>query len=136
MKLRTRNQINPNFSLSSMTDIVFLLLIFFMLTVSPMAPQALSVDLPTSNHAEASPAQVNVTITAALEYYVDGAATPQEEVPALLRQKLSNNDTSLVLLQIDQKVPVAHMIYVTDLAAALNAKVAVATKPDANHGKP
>jgi len=67
---------------------------------------------------------------------VDGAATPQEEVPALLRQKLSNNDTSLVLLQIDQKVPVAHMIYVTDLAAALNAKVAVATKPDANHGKP
>ena len=136
MKLRTRNQINPNFSLSSMTDIVFLLLIFFMLTVSPMAPQALSVDLPTSNHAEASPAQVNVTITTALEYYVDGAATPQEEVPALLRQKLSNNDTSLVLLQIDQKVPVAHMIYVTDLAAALNAKVAVATKPDANHGKP
>lgn len=112
-----------------MTDIVFLLLIFFMLTVASVTPQALPVDLPTSNNADALLPQVNVTITAALDYYVDQQKTSQKQLESLLKQKL-NQDQRLVLLQVDKSVPVAHVIYVTDLAASLQAKVAVATQPD------
>ena len=129
MKLRNRHKVDTHFSMSSMTDIVFLLLIFFMLTVASVTPQALPVDLPTSNNADALLPQVNVTITAALDYYVDQQKTSQKQLESLLQQKL-NQDQRLVLLQVDKSVPVAHVIYVTDLAASLQAKVAVATQPD------
>ena len=129
MKLRTRHKIDPHFSLSSMTDIVFLLLIFFMLTVSSVTPQALPVDLPTSNNADILLPQVNVTITADLNYYVDQQKTTSEQLEGLLKQKLAKGQR-FVLLQVDKSVPVAHMIYVTDIAASLQAKVAVATQPD------
>lgn len=129
MKLRTRHKIDTHFSMSSMTDIVFLLLIFFMLTVSSVTPQALPVDLPTSNNADILLPQVNVTITAALDYYVDQQKTTREQLAGLLQQKLEQ-DQRLVLLQVDKSVPIAHVIYVTDIAASLQAQVAVATQPD------
>ncbi len=129
MKLRTRHKIDTHFSMSSMTDIVFLLLIFLMLTVSSVTPQALPVDLPTSNNADILLPQVNVTITAALDYYVDQQKTTREQLAGLLQQKLEQ-DQRLVLLQVDKSVPIAHVIYVTDIAASLQAQVAVATQPD------
>ena len=58
-----------------------------------------------------------------------GQKTSQKQLESLLKQKL-NQDQRLVLLQVDKSVPVAHVIYVTDLAASLQAKVAVATQPD------
>ncbi|MEL6152491.1 MAG: biopolymer transporter ExbD [Bacteroidota bacterium] len=128
MKLRTKHKLNTHFSTSSMTDVVFLLLIFFMLSAAAVTPQALTIDLPTSNHAEETQSQVNVTITAALDYYVDQQKTAREQLGAVLRGKLAPGQSNAVLLQIDQTVSVAHMVYVTDLATALQAKVAVATK--------
>ncbi len=127
MKLTTQHKIDPSFSMSSMTDIVFLLLIFFMLTVSSVTPQALPIDLPLSNNSEIPLPQVNVAITADLAYYIDNQKIAREELEGLLQQKLTT-DRRLVLLQVDQSVPVAHMIYVTDIAASLHAKVAVATQ--------
>jgi len=129
MKLNTKHKIDTQFNMSSMTDIVFLLLIFFMLTVSSVSSQALPIDLPLSSNAETLSPQVNVMITADLTYYVDQEKTTREHLEGVLQQKL-NMAQRLVLLQIDKSVPVAHMIYVTDIAASLHAKVAVATQPD------
>ena len=128
MKLNTKHKIDTQFSMSSMTDIVFLLLIFFMLTVSSATPQALpiDIDLPLSSNADILSPQVNVMITADLAYYVDHQKTTREQLEGVLQQKLSTTQR-LVLLQVDKSVPVAHMIYVTDIAASLHAKVAVAT---------
>lgn len=112
-----------------MTDIVFLLLIFFMLTIASVTPQALLIDLPQSNNADILLPQVDVMITADLIYYVDQQQTTREQLEGLLQQKL-NTAQRVVLLHIDKSVPVAHMIYVTDIAASLHAKVAVATQSD------
>ncbi len=129
MKLNTKHKIDAQFSMSSMTDIVFLLLIFFMLTVTSVTPQSLLIDLPRSNNADILLPQVNVMITADLIYYVDQQKTTREQLEGLLQQKLSTAQRA-VLLHIDKSVPVAHMIYVTDIAASLHAKVAVATQSD------
>lgn len=129
MKLTNKHKIDNQFSMSSMTDIVFLLLIFFMLTVSSVTNQGLPVDLPQSNNAEVQIPQVNVTITADLNYYINQQKIKKEQLEEHLKQKLDKTQP-LVLLQIDKSVPVAHMIYVTDIAAALKAKVSVATQPN------
>ncbi|MEM9417089.1 MAG: biopolymer transporter ExbD [Bacteroidota bacterium] len=129
MKLTNKHKIDTQFSMSSMTDIVFLLLIFFMLTVSSVTNQGLPVDLPQSNNADTLTPQVNVTITADLHYYINEQKIKKEQLKERLKQKLDKNQP-LVLVQIDKSVPVAHMIYVTDIAAALQAKVSVATQPD------
>ena len=129
MKLRTKHKIDTQFSMSSMTDIVFLLLIFFMLTVASVTPQSLLVDLPLSSNTDVVLPQVNIIITADLQYYVDDQKTTREQMEDVLQQKL-NTDRCFVLLQVDKSVPVEHMIYVTDIATSLHAKVAVATQPD------
>lgn len=129
MKLNTKHKVDTQFSMSSMTDIVFLLLIFFMLTIASVTPQALLIDLPQSNNADILLPQVDVMITADLIYYVDQQQTTREQLEGLLQQKL-NTAQRVVLLHIDKSVPVAHMIYVTDIAASLHAKVAVATQSD------
>ena len=68
MKLKGRNKVSPEFSMSSMTDIVFLLLVFFMLTSN--APNALDLLLPKAKGKSTNTQNVSVTINKNLEYFV------------------------------------------------------------------
>jgi len=129
MKLSNQHRIDPQFSMSSMTDVVFLLLIFFLLTVASVTPQALPIDLPVSSNTDTLLPQVNVMITADLCYYVDNQPTDRAQLESVLQQKL-NTDQRFVLLQVDKSVPIAQVVYVTDIAASLHAKVAVATQSE------
>ncbi|XWN35138.1 MAG: biopolymer transporter ExbD [Roseivirga sp.] len=129
MKLSNQHRIDPQFSMSSMTDVVFLLLIFFLLTVASVTPQALPIDLPVSSNTDTLLPQVNVMITADLCYYVDNQPTDRAQLESVLQQKL-NIDQRFVLLQVDKSVPIAQVVYVTDIAASLHAKVAVATQSE------
>ena len=126
MKLKNRHTLHTQFSLSSMTDVVFLLLIFFMLRVSLATPTGLTVELPTSQAGDAIAPQTRVTITAALMYYVDDVPTALADLPAILSEKLSTQN-GVLLLELDQSVPVANMIQVTDIASRLGASISVAT---------
>lgn len=129
MKLKVKHRIDTQFSMSSMTDIVFLLLIFFMLTVSFVTPIGLAIDLPASHSANIVIPQVQVTITSNLDYYVDHEPVRYEELGTVLQQKISQK-ANLVLLQVDRSVPIQHMIQVVDIANSLHAQVSVATRSD------
>ncbi|OJW68946.1 MAG: biopolymer transporter ExbD [Candidatus Amoebophilus sp. 36-38] len=129
MKLRIKHKIETQFSMASMTDIIFLLLIFFMLTVSFVTPIGLAIDLPASHSANIVTPQVQVTITSKLDYYVDNEPVRYEELGTILQQKISQK-SNLVLLQVDRSVPIQHMIQVVDIANSLHAQVSVATRPD------
>jgi biopolymer transport protein ExbD len=74
MSLRSRNKIQAGFSMSGMTDIVFLLLIFFMITSTLIAPNALKLLLPQSSHQTMANAITTVSITRNYEYYVETTA--------------------------------------------------------------
>ena len=71
MILKSHNKINPNFSMSSMTDIVFLLLIFFMLTSTLVTTNALEIILPSSSAQPLKKQSVSVSITEDLRYFVN-----------------------------------------------------------------
>ena len=71
MNLQTRNKVDPAFNMSSMTDLIFLLLIFFMLTSSFITPSGLPVSLPSSKASTIEVQKVSVTITKELKFYVN-----------------------------------------------------------------
>lgn len=113
--------------MSSMTDIVFLLLIFFMLTSSFVTPTALPVSLPTSRSAPIVLQKISVTVTADLKYYVNEKPTTIEQMRTELAGLLQDADEGVVVLNIDKSVPVEHLVKVATIANELNAKVSIAT---------
>ena len=127
MGLQTKHKIEPMFSMSSMTDIVFLLLIFFMLTSSFITPSGLPVNLPTSKASTVEMQKVSVTITEALDYYVNDKKVSRAMLEGELRSKLTQTE-GVVSLHIDKAVPSEHLVYVAGIATALEAKVSVAVK--------
>ncbi|MEM9857146.1 MAG: biopolymer transporter ExbD [Bacteroidota bacterium] len=127
MGLQTKHKIEPMFSMSSMTDIVFLLLIFFMLTSSFITPSGLPVNLPTSKASTVEMQKVSVTITEDLDYYVNDKKVTRGSLEGELRSKLVESE-GVVALHIDKAVPSEHLVYVAGIATALEAKVSVAVK--------
>lgn len=129
MSLRSTHKVEPLFSMSSMTDIVFLLLIFFMLTSSFITPSGLPVSLPTSKASTLEMQKVSVTITKNLDYYVNDKKVSKAMLEGELKSKLKGNQ-GVVVLHIDESVPTQHLVHVAGIATALEAKVSIATKPN------
>lgn len=70
MALKRRTKVNESFSMASMTDVIFLLLIFFMVTSTVVIPNAIKVTLPQAQKQTAAKPLTRVTIDANLNYYV------------------------------------------------------------------
>jgi len=129
MNLNSKNKINANFSMSSMTDIIFLLLIFFMLTSSFITPSGLRVNLPSSKSSTIVLQKVTVTITPDLKYYVNDKPTSKRNFEPALQRELDGQE-GIVVLHIDKSVPTEHLVYVAGIAKSLKATVSIATKPN------
>ncbi|PZX61041.1 biopolymer transport protein ExbD [Algoriphagus ratkowskyi] len=128
MGLQSKNKVDPSFSMSSMTDIIFLLLIFFMLTSSFITPSGLPVNLPSSETSDIIMQEVSVTITKDLKYSVNDRIVPREQIKAELASLLKDKKGQVVL-HIDKDVPVEYLVEIGGIAAGLEANVSIATKP-------
>jgi len=128
MNLKSKHKIETAFSMSSMTDIIFLLLIFFMLTSSFITPSGLPVNLPSSKSSNIVMQKVSVTITDDLRYYVNNNRVARERLELEL-QKVLEGKEGVVTLHIDKSVPTENLVEVAGIATALKAKVSIATKP-------
>jgi biopolymer transport protein ExbD len=128
MNLQSKHKVETAFSMSSMTDIIFLLLIFFMLTASFVTPSGLPVNLPSSQSSNIVMQKVSITITRDLRYFVNDERTNIRRLPDDLRSALKGQE-GVVVLHVDQSVPTEHLIRVAGIATSLKAKVSVATKP-------
>jgi len=128
MNLRASNKINPLFSMSSMTDIIFLLLIFFMLTASFVTPSGLPVNLPSSKSSKIVIQKVSVTITKDLKYFVNEKESSKNNLEIMLRDAIGDKE-GLVVLHCDKDVPVEELVNIAGIATSLEAKITIATKP-------
>ncbi|MEP4533944.1 MAG: biopolymer transporter ExbD [Cyclobacteriaceae bacterium] len=129
MNLKPKHKVEAAFSMSSMTDVIFLLLIFFMLTASFITPSGLPVNLPSSKSSEIVIQKVSVTITKDLQYYVNDKNVSINQLEGVLRDAFAGKE-GVVVLHCDNKVPVENVVKVAGIATALEAKVSIATKPD------
>lgn len=129
MNIRSKNRINPDFSMSSMTDIIFLLLIFFMLTSNFVTPSGLPVSLPSNKTSDIVMQKVSVTITKDIKYYLNEKPIALEEIEPQLTALLQGTEEGAVVLHVDKSVPVEHLVKVAGIAKNLNASVTLATVP-------
>jgi len=128
MGLQSKNKVNAAFSMSSMTDIIFLLLVFFMLTSSFITPSGLLVNLPSSETSDIVMQEVTVSVTKDLQYSVNDKVVSRDQIKSELSVLLSGKQ-SQVVLHIDKDVPVEYLVEIGGIAAALEANVSIATKP-------
>jgi biopolymer transport protein ExbD len=128
MGLQSKNKVDPAFSMSSMTDIIFLLLIFFMLTSSFITPSGLPVNLPSSETSDIVLQEVSVTITKDFKYSVNDRIVARDQIKSELTSLLQGKKGQVVL-HIDQEVPVEYLVEIGGIAAGLEANVSIATKP-------
>ncbi|MFI2741998.1 ExbD/TolR family protein [Zhouia sp. PK063] len=127
MKLRGRNKVSAEFSMSSMTDIVFLLLVFFMLTSN--APNALDLLLPKAKGKSTNTQNVAVSIDKNLTFYVDDQKTKQEFLETELKRKLKDVENPTIILRSEESVPIENAVKVMDIANRNNFKVILAVRP-------
>jgi biopolymer transport protein ExbD len=127
MKLKGRNKVSPEFSMSSMTDIVFLLLVFFMLTSN--APNALDLLLPKAKGKSTNTQNVAVSINKNLEYYIDDLKVNPEFLDIELKRKLKGQEKPTIILRAEESVPIENAVNVMDIANTNNYKVILAVRP-------
>lgn len=130
MAIRSRNKVSPNFNMSSMTDIVFLLLIFFMLTSTLVSPNALKLLLPSSSSKTLAPQTVSVSITKELAYYVNEQQVEFDFLEPILKEKMAGNDENSIILHVDKQIPVEEAVKVMDIASRNKFRMVLATKPN------
>lgn len=128
MNLQTRNKVDTAFSMASMTDLIFLLLIFFMLTASFVTPSGLPVNLPSSKASTIEVQKVSVTVTKDLQYFVNDKKVTKNTLESELKRQLKSPN-GVVVLHIDKSVPTEELVNVAGIATSLEAKVTIATKP-------
>ncbi|MDN3596377.1 ExbD/TolR family protein [Zunongwangia endophytica] len=130
MNLRGRNKVSPEFSMSSMTDIVFLLLIFFMLTSPVITPEALDLILPKAKGKTTNQQNVSVSITKELQVYINDERISNSALESTLRNKLAGIENPTIILRAEEGVPIEKAVNVMDIANRNRYKIVLAVKPE------
>jgi len=129
MAISQRNKISINFSSVGMTDVVFNLLIFFMLTSTLVHPSAIKLLLPKGSTQTSAKPQTTVSITSDLNYYVEQQPVSIEQLEAVLKQKLGSAPDTYIAVHADKSVPFENVVRVLDIAQKNNYKLIIATSP-------
>jgi len=129
MGLKKRNKINAEFSMSSLTDIIFLLLIFFMLTSSLVQ---INIDLPVSDSKTVAPSDISVMMTKKGDLSLNGKTTSLRalngQISALL-QTMENRKNATITIIAEKDVPWSKTTDIVRIANALNCRAIIATQP-------
>ena len=130
MNLRGRNKVSATFSMSSMTDIVFLLLIFFMLTSPVITPEALDLILPKAKGKTTNKHNISVSINKDLEIYINKDRVNENRLEQNLINKLKDVENPTIILRAEEGVPIEKAVKIMDIANRNRFKVVLAVRPN------
>jgi len=136
MALKRKTKTNPNFSMASMTDIIFLLLIFFMVTSTVVIPNAIKVNLPQAQKQTAAKPLMRVTIDKDLNYYVAYDKQREKQVSfdgivPFLQERYEKEPDMFVALYADEKVPYGEVVKIMHIAYTNNFNMVLMSRPPA-----
>lgn len=128
MNLRGRNKVDPSFNMSSMTDIVFLLLIFFMLTSTLVTVSAIDVLLPKAGGKTENSKAVAVTITNKSLFYIDKTKVSASRLESEILRSVGTDKKKTIVIRGDKDVPYKNVMKVIDIANKNKLKMILAVK--------
>lgn len=132
MGIKRRVRVTPSFSLAAMIDIIFLLLMFFMLTSKFVTPNALNLQLPSSSSKTMASPDLAVSVNIKGEYFLDGVRTRKESLEAAVSAKIRANKNEAIVPTVtvaaDKMVPLDYVVYILDIANRLKVKTILATE--------
>lgn len=133
MALKRKTKINESFSMASMTDVIFLLLIFFMVTSTVVVPNAIKLTLPQAQKQTAAKPLSRVTIDANLNYYVAFGNQRErqvtfDEITPFLQEQYNKEPEMFVALYADETVPYREIVKVLNIANENKFKMVLATR--------
>lgn len=130
MNLRGRNRVSAEFNMSSMTDIVFLLLIFFMIaSTTIVSNNALDLVLPKSSGKSDEVKNVSISVNSKLEYFIDKDKFAENTLEEKLKSMLVNQAEPTILLHVEEGVPIERAVSVMDIAYRNKFKIVLAVSP-------
>ncbi|WP_147679023.1 ExbD/TolR family protein [Algibacter pacificus] len=130
MNFRGRNKVSPEFNMSSMTDIVFLLLIFFMIASTLVTTNAIDIILPKASGKTENKKSIAVSIKKDLTYYIDQKRVGESVLENELMAALSKKEEPTIVLRAEKSVPVENVVKVMDIANRNRFKVILAVQPN------
>ena len=138
MALKRQHQTLSMFSMASMTDVIFLLLIFFMVTSTFVSPSALEVNLPQSSQTTTLKPTTRIYVDSAMNMYCTHGDSLQEgelmplppaQLDGFLANLHQNNPQEFVALYADEEVPYGKIVEILDKGSRNGLKIVLATKP-------
>ncbi len=131
---KRRTKVSPTFNMASMTDIIFLLLIFFMITSTMVSPNAIKVLLPQGKKQTTAKATARVVIDKDLNLYAATGNDPEEpvtleELPVVLGTQVNDSTELFVSLYADEAVPYKNIVEILSIANENHFKMVLATRP-------
>ena len=134
MALKKRNKASASFSMSSMTDLVFLLLIFFMITSTVVTPSAIKLLLPQSSSQASAKPLTRVYIDSNINFYVAEGKNKErqvvfEDIEPFLQSVVLAEPEMYIALYADESVPYREIVKVLNIANKNKFKLVIATRP-------
>jgi biopolymer transport protein ExbD len=133
MGLKRRIRVEPEFSLAAMIDVIFLLLMFFMLTSKFVTPNALNLQLPSSSATSMASPSLAISIDNKGTFYLDAKRTPENLLESALKTEISkagkDPKATTITVVAERGVPIEHVVTVLDIANRLQVKTILATDP-------
>ena len=129
MNLRRKSKITAEVATSSMNDIMFFLMLFFLIMSTLLNPNVIKLTLPNSKHNQTlRQKEVSISITKDLQYFIDNQSVPFEQIETYLAVELQKSKDLTVILRCDSGIPVQELVNVLEIGNKLKVKMVLATK--------
>ena len=130
MKLKRRNKAKAEFSMASLTDIIFLLLIFFV--INSEMPNAIDLLLPNATGKTAANKTISVSVSEDLIYFVNNTEVMFSDLKTTLSSEIAKSDSeeATVVLKIDKRVTLEKTVEILQIGNDLKVPMILSTKPN------
>jgi biopolymer transport protein ExbD len=129
MNIRRNKHFKPEVSTSSLNDIMFFLLLFFLIVSTLANPNVIKVLLPNSKSAQnLNKQQINLTVTSDKKYYINQKEVPLTQLQTELQDQIKGIDNPTVILRFAKDLSVQDLVDVLEIGVRLNLKMVMATQ--------
>lgn len=130
MNFGKRNREKGEVFVASLNDIMFFLLLFFLIASSLVTSNGINLNLPSSNAQVVPDKTINISITQDLQYFIDKTPVSFEMLPASIQSSIGTSEQPTIVIRADKSIPLEQVVKVMSVVKDMNLKMVLATEPN------